>query len=144
MLRTYSFEAIRPRILLCVALAGIVALAIVIGSFGTASAAQEGTLLLDVAGKWYLTFDSAMGPMNWVAVFEQEGDRFSGTCDIGMGQYPVTEGRIDEHKISFIVELDMPGHEMLLSFEGTVDGDEAVGILTGMGDDQEWTGSREK
>ena len=144
MLRTYSFEAIRPRILMCVALAGIVALAIVIGSFGTASAAQEGTLLLDVAGKWYLTFDSEMGPMNWVAVFEQEGDRFSGTCDIGMGQYPVTEGRIDEHKISFIVELDMPGHEMLLSFEGTVDGDEAVGILTGMGDDQEWTGSREK
>jgi hypothetical protein len=125
-------------------IAGIVALATSTGSLGTAEAAQEDTLILDVSGKWYLTFDSAMGPMNWVAVFEQESDRFSGTCDIGMGQYPVTEGRVEGDKISFNVELDMPGHEMLLSFEGTVDGDEAKGILIGMGDDQEWVGTRKK
>ena len=144
MLRTYNLAASNRRVAICLAFAVIVTLATGIASSGTASAAQQDPLLLDVAGKWYLTFDSAMGPMNWVAVFEQEGDTFSGTCDIGMGQYPVTEGRIEEQKISFIVELDMPGHEMLLSFEGTVDGDEAKGILTGMGDDQEWTGTRQE
>ena len=144
MLRTHKFAASNRRVAVCFALAVIVTLATGLASSGTASAAQQDPLLLDVAGKWYLTFDSAMGPMNWVAVLEQEGDTFSGTCDIGMGQYPVTEGRIEGQKISFIVELDMPGHEMLLSFEGTVDGDEAKGILTGMGDDQEWTGTRKK
>ena len=144
MPRTQKFVAGNSRVAARLAFAVLIALATGIASFMSASAAQQDPLLLDVAGKWYLTFDSAMGPMNWVAVFEQEGDTFSGTCDIGMGQYPVTEGRIDEDKISFIVELDMPGHEMLLSFEGTVDGDEAKGILTGMGDDQEWTGSRKK
>jgi hypothetical protein len=144
VLRTHNLAASNRRVAICLAFALVVTLATGIASFGTASAAQQDPLLVDVAGKWYLTFDSAMGPMNWVAVFEQEGDTFSGTCDIGMGQYPVTEGRIAEKKISFIVELDMPGHEMLLSFEGTVEGDEAKGILTGMGDDQEWTGTRKK
>lgn len=144
MLRTHNFAASNRRVAVCLVLAVIVTLATGIASSGTATAAQQDPQLLDVAGKWYLTFDSAMGPMNWVAVFEQEGDTFSGTCDIGMGQYPVTEGRIEEQKISFIVELDMPGHEMLLSFEGTVDGDEAKGVLTGMGDDQEWTGTRKE
>jgi len=144
VLRTHKFAGINPRVTACVAFAVIVVLATGIASSGTASAAQQDPLLLDVAGKWYLTFDSEMGPMNWVAVFEQEGAEFSGTCDIGMGQYPVSEGRVEGHKISFIVELDMPGHEMLLSFEGTVDGDKATGILTGMGADQEWSGNRKK
>jgi hypothetical protein len=31
---------------------------------------------------------------------------------------------------------------MALTFEGTVEGEEASGILTGMGEDQEWSGSR--
>ncbi len=144
MLRSFYLSERCSRIVVCMALAGVVALAAGMGSVGTVDAAQEDTSPLDVAGKWYLTFDSAMGPMNWVAVFEQEGDTFAGTCDIGMGQYPVTEGRVEGDKIVFNVELDMPGHEMLLSFEGTVDGDEASGILVGMGDDQEWTGTRKE
>ena len=98
---------------------------------------------IDVAGKWYLSFDSAMGPMTWVATFDQEGSEFSGACDIGMGEALVTNGRIENNRISFHVELDMPGHEMTLVFEGTVEGDEATGTLTGMGDEQEWTGSRQ-
>ena len=144
MIGTHSFAAINPRVMACAALAVIAALATSIAASGTATADQEGDLPIDVAGKWYLTFDSEMGPMNWVAVFEQEGEEFTGTCDIGMDQFAVSDGRVEGNKISFNVELDMPGHEMTMSFEGTVEGDEASGILTGMGDDQEWTGSRKK
>ena len=139
-----QLAAVYPRrIMVCLLLAVFVLGSVVIAT-PPACAAQEGDQGMDIAGKWYLSFDSAMGPMNWVAAFEQEGNEFSGTCDIGMGEMPVKEGRVEGNRISFVVELNMPGHEMPLSFDGTVEGDEASGILTGMGDDQEWTGTRKK
>jgi hypothetical protein len=82
----------------------------------------------DVTGKWTAEFDSEVGLQKYVFEFQADGTNLTGTAisniDGAEAKTPITEGKIDGDKISFVENLDYQGMELRIAYEGTVSGDE--------------------
>jgi hypothetical protein len=82
----------------------------------------------DIAGKWTAEFDSQVGLQKYVFEFKVDGSTLSGTAvsniDGAEATTPITEGKIDGDKISFVENLNYQGMELRIVYEGTVSGDE--------------------
>lgn len=82
----------------------------------------------DITGKWTAEFDSQVGMQKYVFEFKADGSTLSGTAisniDGAEATTPITEGKIDGDKISFVENLNYQGMELRIVYEGTVSGDE--------------------
>ena len=82
----------------------------------------------DITGKWTAEFDSEVGLQKYVFEFKADGSTLSGTAisniDGAEAETPITEGKIDGDKISFVENLNYQGMELRIVYEGTVSGDE--------------------
>ena len=82
----------------------------------------------DITGKWTAEFDSQVGLQKYVFEFKVEGSTLTGTAisniDGAEAKTPITEGKIDGDKISFVENLNYQGMELRIAYEGTVSGDE--------------------
>jgi hypothetical protein len=90
--------------------------------------------------KFYL-FDQDSGAPT--VVFQQDGEKLTGTYTGQMGQYPL-EGTFTDKKIAFTVSVNMQGNEIALVYTGTL---EADGTLKGTVDlggmaSGTWTGKK--
>ena len=97
----------------------------------------------DVDGNWTSEMPGMDGsPMVINYTFKADGDKLNGTTGPeGMGMdTPISEGKIDGKNISFVVNVDMMGMEMSISFKGTVEANEIkLNMDMGMGDPMEMT-----
>lgn len=98
-----------------------------------------------VAGTWNLSvvFDQGSGAPT--VVFQQDGEKLTGTYTGQMGEYPLT-GTFKDKKIAFTVSVNMQGNEIALVYTGTL---EADGTLKGTVDlggmaGGTWTGKKAK
>lgn len=82
----------------------------------------------DITGKWTAEFDSEVGLQKYVFEFKADGATLTGTAisniDGAEASTPITEGKIDGDKISFVENLNYQGMELRIAYEGTVSGDE--------------------
>ncbi len=82
----------------------------------------------DITGKWTAEFDSQVGLQKYVFEFKADGATLTGTAfsniDGAEATTPITEGKIDGDKISFVENLNYQGMELRIVYEGTVSGDE--------------------
>lgn len=82
----------------------------------------------DITGKWTAEFDSEVGLQKYIFEFQADGATLTGTAisniDGAEAKTPITEGKIDGDKISFVENLNYQGMELRIVYEGTVSGDE--------------------
>jgi len=82
----------------------------------------------DITGKWTAEFDSEVGLQKYVFEFKAEGSTLTGMAisniDGAEAKTPITEGKIDGDKISFVENLNYQGMELRIAYEGTISGDE--------------------
>ena len=92
----------------------------------------------DVDGKWSAEMPGMDGsPMKINFTFKADGDKLTGTTGPeGMDMdSPISEGKIDGKNISFVVNVDMMGMEMKMTYKGTVEANEIkLNMDMGMGD----------
>lgn len=84
-----------------------------------------------LAGVWKGTVETQMGTMGITLTF-RDGPGVTGEFASDMAEGKIEKGRLDGNKISFQVDV---GHGVL-SFEGTVAGDEMKLTLTGTSGNQ--------
>jgi len=81
----------------------------------------------DVTGKWKATMPDA--GMELTFAFKADGAALTGTVSAQMGEFPITEGKVDGNNISFTVATD----QMKVLHKGIVSGDE-IKMTVQMGD----------
>ena len=103
----------RPRSLLL--------LALLIASVLPAAAA-------DLIGKWTAEFDSQIGVQKYTYEFKQDGGTLTGQAtfdhSFGKGTVQLRAIKLDGDKVSFHEPFSMEGNEIIISYSGTLTGDE--------------------
>jgi hypothetical protein len=80
----------------------------------------------DVAGKWNITLDMAMGTASPWMMVTQDGEKLSGTYTSGRyGDFSL-EGTIKDHAIDIRVTIEAEGQTVPMRFMGTVSADAAA------------------
>ena len=106
--------------------------------------AQEQIEDVNAAGKWALTYASPMGEkVLWTLTYTQEGASLSGTASTDMDTVNIEEGTVEANNISFKIALSGTDGDNELIFLGTVDGNTASGMMSGLpGGEIQWTAER--
>jgi hypothetical protein len=99
---------------------------------------------VDVTGVWDMTVESPQGAMQLVATFKQDGEKLTGTQASPMGEIAL-EGTVVGSEIKYVINIDMQGQQMAISFAGKIDGDKMAGIFEfgGMGS-AAWSATKRK
>jgi hypothetical protein len=99
---------------------------------------------VDVTGVWDMTVESPQGAMDIVATYKQEGEKLTGTQASPMGEVALN-GTVVGNEIKYVINIDMNGQQMTISFAGKVDGDAMAGVFDfgGMGS-AAWSAKRRK
>ncbi len=88
----------------------------------------------DLSGDWDFTFEAGpQGPQTITVTLTQEGTTVSGTAMLPMLQgipVEVSDGMLEEGKLTFAFHMDFEGQTFSLSFSATVDGDSMEGVVT--------------
>ena len=82
----------------------------------------------DLAGKWNSTFDSQIGQQKYVYEFTNTDGKLAGKATrettMGNGTTDLTDIKLDGDKVSFVETLDMGGNNLVITYTGTLSGDE--------------------
>jgi curli biogenesis system outer membrane secretion channel CsgG len=99
---------------------------------------------VDVTGVWDMVVESPQGAMDIVGTFKQEGEKLTGTQASQMGEVAL-EGTVVDNEIKYVINIDMGGQQMTITFAGKVDGDTMAGVFEfgGMGS-AGWSAKRRK
>jgi hypothetical protein len=83
-------------------------------------------LAADVTGKWTATMQGRDGNTREVVYnLKAEGDKLTGTTTGFRGQeLQIQDGKVDGDKISFVTKAEFNGNTMVITYKGTVSGDE--------------------
>ncbi len=82
----------------------------------------------DLAGKWTSEFDSQIGLQKYVFEFKHDGDHLTGQAthdhQYGKGTADLKSIKVDGDKVSFAEPFSLNGTDIIISYEGTIKGDE--------------------
>jgi hypothetical protein len=78
----------------------------------------------DIGGKWAGTMDVMGQQIEVNYTFKVDGDVLTGTtAGQGSQELEIKNGKIEDSKISFTVDVDLGGQVMTISYKGIMDGD---------------------
>lgn len=82
--------------------------------------------LADVAGTWTATFTTQIGEQSYTYVFAVDGTTLTGTAKNSMSEAAteIKDGKVEGDAISFVENLNYQGQELVITYKGTVAGDE--------------------
>jgi hypothetical protein len=82
----------------------------------------------DLIGKWTAEFDSQIGVQKYTYEFKQDGETLTGQAtfdhSFGKGTVQLRAIKLDGDKVSFHEPFSMEGNEIIISYSGTLAGDE--------------------
>jgi len=112
-------------------------------------AAAVGSAQASVDGNWNFAMDSQMGQVSARVTLKAEGNKLTGTFDLGGRTLAVEDGSIDGNILKFVLRRDRPtGGVMVYDMAGKLDGDTIAGTARASMDGQEfelpWSMSRVK
>ncbi len=120
-------------------------LALVASPFAQATQ-DKPTAPISIAGKWQTSLEMEVGTASVVLVFQQNGEKLTGTYTGRYGEYPLV-GKVAGRKIDFVVTIVAEGTETKMYFEGDITDTpqglllKGVADLGGMGE-AGWTAKR--
>jgi enterochelin esterase-like enzyme len=86
------------------------------------------TFAADVTGTWKTEFDSPVGHQKYTYSLKQDGSKLTGKANAEIGdqkhETELSEGKIDEDKISFVEMLNFNGNDLRIAYHGTVSSNE--------------------
>src|SRR5689334_2791546 len=78
----------------------------------------------DLSGTWKSEFDSQIGRQKYTYTLRQEGDKLTGKANSEINdqkhEAPLSEGKIDGDKVSFVEMLNFNGNDIRIAYSGTV------------------------
>jgi len=102
----------------------------------------------DISGNWTAEFDSQVGKQKYNLEFKADGANLTGMAISNIAgaeaKTPITDGKIEGDKISFVENLNYQGMPLRLVYEGTVSGDEIQLVRTEGGGGEKFTAKRTK
>jgi hypothetical protein len=82
----------------------------------------------DLAGKWNSKFDSQIGEQKYVYDFKNDDGKLTGKAtretSLGNGTIDLTDIKLDGDKVSFLETLSIEGNNIVITYTGTITGDE--------------------
>lgn len=82
----------------------------------------------NLVGKWTTEFDSQIGVQKYTYEFKQDGETLTGQAtfdhSFGKGTVQLRGIKLDGDKVSFNEPFAMEGNEIIISYSGTLAGDE--------------------
>jgi hypothetical protein len=82
----------------------------------------------DLVGRWTAEFDSPIGVQKYVYEFTKSGDSVTGQAtydhSMGKGTSPLKDVKVEGDKVSFSEPLTIQGNEIIITYSGTLAGDE--------------------
>lgn len=108
------------------------------GPGGQASATAGGT----AAGVWNVNLNAPQGPMNVTLNLTQEGTALRGNVVSPLGTSTIGDGQVSGNEITFNYVVELQGNHIPVSGRATIDGNSIRGVLTFMGQQAEFSGTR--
>jgi opacity protein-like surface antigen len=97
----------------------------------------------DVSGKWVAELQGRRGSSGITFTFKASGGELSGTISTTGGDIPISDGRIEDDKITFKVVREFQGNTFTTNYAGTVSGNEIrFTVSNGRGSTQELVARR--
>ncbi len=82
----------------------------------------------DLLGQWSAEFDTPIGAQKYVYEFKKSGDALTGQAtfenSMAKGTVQLTDVKVDGDKVSFSEPLSINGNEIVITYSGTLLGDE--------------------
>ena len=82
----------------------------------------------DLVGRWTAEFDTPIGVQKYIYVFKKTGDALTGEAtyehSMGKGTVPLKDVKIEGDKVTFSESQPFQGGELLITYTGTLSGDE--------------------
>jgi hypothetical protein len=97
-------------------------------------------------GTWKFTMSSPMGAVDATVALKAEGEKLTGTFDLGGGRvWAVEDGTIKGSDITFVLRRERPsGGSTSYDMKGTIKDEAIAGSATAMGSTVEWSMARPK
>src|SRR5436190_5540359 len=78
----------------------------------------------DLSGTWKSEFDSQIGRQKYTYTLKQEGDKLTGKANSEINdqkrETPLSEGKLDGDKVSFVEMLNFDGNDLRIVYTGTI------------------------
>ncbi len=82
----------------------------------------------DLSGTWKSEFDSQIGRQKYTYTLKQEGDKLTGKANSEINnekrETPLSEGKVDGEKVSFVEMLNFNGNDIRIAYGGTTSSNE--------------------
>jgi hypothetical protein len=95
-------------------LAGIAA---TLGLLATAALAAGAP---DLSGTWTASFDSQVGKQDYTYTWKVEGGKLTGHAKSNLGEGDITDGKVENNKVTFIEHLNYQGMMLDITYNGTI------------------------
>lgn len=114
-----------------------------VGLIATAALAAAAT---DISGTWTTKFDSQVGEQIYTYTFKVEGGKLTGSAKSNMGEASLSDGKVENGKVTFVEHLDYQGMMLDITYEGVIVSADEIKFkrdVAGQGG-EEFTAKREK
>lgn len=80
----------------------------------------------DAAGTWTAAIDTEIGVQNYTYVFKLDGMALTGTAKNSLSEMAseIKDGKVEGDAISFVENLNYQGMDLVITYKGTLAGDE--------------------
>jgi hypothetical protein len=80
-----------------------------------------------VVGTWDITIDSPQGTNKAMLVIKKEGDKLTGAMKSARGERPLTSVTVNANDITFVMNANVQGQDMVFTYKGKVEKDSMKG-----------------
>ena len=74
----------------------------------------------DISGSWTASFDTQIGKQDYTYTFVVKGTALTGKAKSANGETEITEGKIENDKVSFVENLNYQGQALKITYSGTI------------------------
>ena len=82
-----------------------------------------------VAGEWDWTIAVPDNPLPLVVTLKQEGEKITGTIKSALGETAIDNGKVAGDRLSFSINVQVGGDQIVAKFNGTVTGEDIKGTV---------------
>ena len=87
----------------------------------------------DISGTWTASFDTQVGKQEYTYTFVVKGSEVTGRTKSANGDTPITEGKVEGNKVSFVENLTYQGMPLRVVYTGTIVSAEQIDFTRDVG-----------
>jgi hypothetical protein len=81
-------------------------------------------MIANPTGQWTASIDTQIGEQNYTYTFAIDGEKLTGTAEIGGKKYEIRNGRFVNGTLTFLELFEYAGMEIPIEYSGKLTGDE--------------------